>query len=142
MVNSHMRAYYEKGRSGKHAIWLSKGLNVSMYLKHGLQGIVKVDVRMIPNKDKLGLTEEGRLKCLVHKGDRNESNTCMVHEGLWLGKAEEAMTTGRGDAKLCRRIWWFGWSPWLWWKEWSWWHWKKRDKEPTSWFNVISITDT
>ena len=69
MINSNMRAYYEKGRSGKHAIWLFKGLNVSMYLKHGLQGIVKVDVRMRPNKDKLGLTEEGRLKCLVHEDD-------------------------------------------------------------------------
>ena len=32
MVNSYMRAYHEKRKSGKHAIWSSKGLNVSMYM--------------------------------------------------------------------------------------------------------------
>ena len=118
MVNSHIRAYHKKGRSGKNTMWSSKGLNVSMYLKHGLQGVVKVNVWMDPNKDKLGLTEEGRLKFLDYEDDRNKGSTCMIHETICSGKAEEATTIGRGGAKLGRRIWWFGWSPWLWWKEW------------------------
>ena len=96
MVNSHVRAYHEKGRSGKHAMWSSKGLNVNMYLKHGLQGVVKVDVRMRPNEDKSGLMEEGRLKFLDHEDGLNEGGTGMAHEGLCSGKAEEATETGHG----------------------------------------------
>ena len=136
MVNCHTRAYHEKGGCGKHEMWSSQILNVSMDLKHGLQGVVKVDVQMRSNEDKPRLTKEGRLKCVNHGDGRNEGITCMIHEGLCLGKAEEDMKTNCGSAKLRQRIWWFGWSPWLWWKEWSWWHWKKRDKEPTSWFKV------
>ena len=107
-----------------------------MYLKNGLQVVVKVNVWMRHNKDKLELTGKGRLKFLDNEDDRNKGNTCMVHEALCLGKVEEATTIGRGSAKVGRRIWWFGWSPWLWWREWSWWHWKKRYKETMSWFKV------
>ena len=35
MVNSNARAYHERGGSEKRAMWSSKGLNVSMYLKKG-----------------------------------------------------------------------------------------------------------
>ena len=44
MVNSNARAYHERGGSEKRAMWSSKGLNVSMYLKKGLQGVVNIDV--------------------------------------------------------------------------------------------------
>ena len=43
MVNSHTRAYHEKERCGKHEMWSSQGLNVSMYVEHGLQGVVKIN---------------------------------------------------------------------------------------------------
>ena len=43
MVNCHARAYHEKGRCGKHEMWSSQGLNVSMYVEHGLQGVVKIN---------------------------------------------------------------------------------------------------
>ena len=135
MVNCHTRAYHEKGGCGKHEMWSSLVLNVNMYLEHGLQGVVKVDVRTGPNKGN-PMMEEGRSKCLDQGNGWNEGGTCMVYDGLCSEKAEEATTNNRGGANLERRIWWFGWTPWLWWKEWSWWHWKKRDKEPTSWFKV------
>ena len=67
-------------------MWSSKGLNVSMYLKHGLQGVVKVDVQMRSNEDKPRLTKEGRLKCVNHGNGRNEGSTCMMHEGYSWGR--------------------------------------------------------
>ena len=136
MVNCHTRAYHEKGGCGKHEMWSSQILKVSVDLKHGLQGVVKVNVQVRSNEDKPRLMKEGRLNCVNHGDGRNKGSTCMMHEGLCFGKAEEDMKTKYGNAKLRQRIWWFGWSPWLWWKEWSWWHWKKKDKEPTSWFKV------
>ena len=53
MVNRHTRAYHEKGGCGKHEMWSSQILNVSMDLKQGLHGIAKVKAWMNPNKEKL-----------------------------------------------------------------------------------------
>ena len=65
MVNSNARAYHERGGSEKRAMWSSKGLNMRMYLKHGLQGVIKVNVQIGPNAGKSRSTE-GRPKCLDH----------------------------------------------------------------------------
>ena len=81
MVNCHTRAYHEKGGCGKHEMWSSLVLNVNMYLEHGLQGVVKVDVRTGPNKGN-PMMEEGRSKCLDQGNGWNEGGTCMVYDGL------------------------------------------------------------
>ena len=86
IVNCHTRAYHEKGGCGKHEMWSSQILNVSKDLKHGLQGVVKVDVQMRSNEDKPRLTKEGRLKCVNHGNGRNEGSTCMMHEGYSWGR--------------------------------------------------------
>ena len=117
-------------------MWSSLVLNVNMYLEHGLQGVVKIDVRTGPNEGNPRLMEEGRSKCRDQGNGWNEGSTCMVYDGLCSGKVEQAMTNNRGGAKLTSMIYAGLWTPWLWWKEWSWWHWKNRDKEPTSWFKV------
>ena len=53
MVNYHTRAYHEKGGCVKHKMWSSQCLNVSMYLEHGLHGVVKVDIQTGPYKNNL-----------------------------------------------------------------------------------------
>ena len=69
-------------------MWSSKVSNGSMYLKKGLQGVVKVNIQMGPNDGKSGLTEEGRLKCLDQGDGRNEGGICLVREGLCSGKVK------------------------------------------------------
>ena len=80
-------------------MWASKGLDGSMYLKKGLQGVVtKVDIRMGPNEGKSGLTEEARPKCMDQGDDRNEGGTCVLHEVLCSRKVNKTTTIGHGGA--------------------------------------------
>ena len=99
MVNSNVKAYHERGRSGKHTMWWSKDLNVSIYLKKGLQRVVIVYILMGPNESKNQSTVEGKFKCLDQRDNRNEKGTCLVHEGLCSMKTDEATTTNCGGAK-------------------------------------------
>ena len=89
-------------------MWLSKGLNGSMYLKKGPEGVVKVDIEMGPNEGKCGSTKEGRLKCLDRGDGRNNGGTCAVHEGLCLGNEQGHTNWGVArehyfDSRHCSR---------------------------------------
>ena len=100
MVNCHTRAYHVRGGFGKHEVRSSLLLNVNMCLEHGLQRVVKVDVRMRSNEGNPRLMEEGRLNCLDQENGWNEGGTCMVYDVLCSGKTEEATTNNRGGANL------------------------------------------
>ena len=70
-------------------------------------------------KDKLESRKDDQRKFDDEGDGRNEGGTCTMHEGLCLGEAKRAMTTGHGIAKCERRIWWIGWRKWFMWKEWT-----------------------
>ena len=63
---------------------------------------------------------------LYDEEGRNEGGTYVVHKEIYSMDVVESTPSGRGER----------YEPWLWWKEWSWWHWRKKDKEPTSSFQV------
>ena len=68
-------------------------------------------------KDKLESRKDDQRKFDDEGDGRNEGGTCTMHEGLCLGEAKRAMTTGHGIAKCERRIWWIGWRKWFMWKD-------------------------
>ena len=60
-------------------------------------------------KDKLESRKDDQRKFDDEGDGRSEGGTCMMHEVLFLGEANRAMTTGHGIGKRERRIWWIGW---------------------------------
>ena len=96
-------------------------------LKKGLLWVVDIGVRTGLYKGKYMKRKYEGSKCLDQGDGRNEGGTCTEHKKIYSREVVKPTTSGHGER--C--------EPWLWWKEWSWWHWKKRDKEPTSWFKLI-----
>ena len=120
IVISNVRLYDKGGRSGKYAIWSVKDL------KKGLLWEIDIGVRTGLFKGKYGKRNDEGWKCVDQGDGRNEGGTCVVHKEIYSMDVVEPTPSGRGER----------YEPWLWWKEWSWWHWRKKDKEPTSRFQV------
>ena len=118
IVISNVRLYDKDGRSRKHAMWSLKDL------KKGLLWVIDISVRTKHYEGKYMKRKYEGSKCLDQGDGRNEDGTCAEHKKIYSREVIKPTTSSHGER----------YEPWLWWKEWSWWHWKKRDKEPTSWF--------
>ena len=127
-VNSSVRVNHKGGQNGKHAMWSSKGLKVSMYFKKGLHGVINVGVRMwLYEVNHERGKKEAWWKCLDQGDGRNEGGTCAVHEGLYSQKVVKPMTSGRGG-KYGRQIWLIGWRWSFAWKEWTCSKWRTKNE--------------
>ena len=105
MVNSKRSA-----QSGKHAVWSLKDLEESMPLKNGPLRVFNNSIFIRPLKGMHGTIKNDKRK-LDDQGDgRDEGGTRTRHETLCSRGAKRAMTTGQGNTKSERRIWWIGWQ--------------------------------
>ena len=104
------RVYHETRKSEKHEMWSLKDLKESMKLNNELLRVLNHSISIRFLKDMHGTRKNDKRK-LDDQGDgRDEGGTCTRNEALCSRGAKRAMTTGHGNAKSERRIWWIGWQ--------------------------------